>query len=109
MSINIIGHLQRRTFFSVLFVIWSCFWLAPACSSLLGLVSGCFTFYKGRRHKMTCEFTINQFHVDFVTTWGSFEKCYYKTGQVVLQSRTDTLFTLDPPALNGVNFDLLAN
>ena len=69
-------------------------WLASACSDLLQLIPGCSICYKWRLYKMFWLANLQKmnFMLDIVTKWG---KCYYKmgsflfykTGQVVLQSR----------------------
>ena len=43
--------IQRRLSFVAL--VWSCFWHVLRCSSLLWVVTGCSTFYKGRSYKMS--------------------------------------------------------
>ena len=82
MSIYVIAHPQtgRLFLFHLLFGV--------AYSTLLWLVPSFSTFCKRRCHRMfwSCKFTINQLHVNFVTTWGSSD---------VIQSRASCITKWD--------------
>ena len=69
-------------------LVWSCFWLNCACSSLLRLVPDCFHFQKRWFHRMfrlanSCQILLQSGATSCVVNQG---KWHYKVGQV-LQSR----------------------
>ena len=95
MPIDVIDRSQTRRLFFVSHVVRSCFWLVPACSSLLRLVPRLLhsLLTTASQNVLACKFTINQLHVGFIRKWGQVllqsepAFLYYKTGQVLLQSR----------------------
>ena len=87
--INVFGSPHKRR---LLFVplAWSCFRHVPDSSSLMLLVPGRSTFLQATKSQnvLTCKYTINQLHADFITK--KRKRCY-EVGQLqvmqVLQSR----------------------
>ena len=68
------------------------FWLVPACSGVLGLVTGGSGFYKRRLHGTFWLENLRKmdFILDFIKKWGALTN--YKVGRVILQNGTTLMY-----------------
>ena len=110
MSIDIIGRPQGRRLVFVPLAIWSCFWLIPACFSLLWLVPSLSTLYKRRHHMFVLQILSiikrgkSYYKVGQLFCIKKQGKCYYKVGQLFCITKTGPVVLQRKVSQGGASF-----